>query len=254
MRAMNEYTDMLKERLIVEFARHDRSGVYGYTQRKMSYNSNRIEGSTLTEKQTASIFYTGTVESDTDSIVVRTKDIEEMTGHFSMFNEMLKTYNEPLSGSLIKRYHYALKSGVFEDVANGYPIGEYKNRRNIVSDVVTCPPEKVEEEINRLFEWYESTEEKTLSVLAELHIRYERIHPFQDGNGRTGRLILYKECLRNGICPFVIEDSQKHEYYKALGDVQELTKLFVKEQEIYKDSTLDMVVPVPVPDRLGPKR
>lgn len=153
----------------------------------MSYNSSRIEGSTLTEKQTASIFYTGTIESEIDSVIVRTKDIEEMTGHFTMFNEMLKTYSEPLSCDLIKRYHHALKSGVFEDVANGYPIGEYKNRRNIVADVVTCPPEKVADEIDRLFEWYKGIDEKTISVLAELHIRYERIHPFQDGDGRTVR-------------------------------------------------------------------
>ena len=110
-----------------------------------------------------------------------------MTGHFTMFNEMLKTYSEPLSCDLIKRYHHALKSGVFEDVANGYPIGEYKNRRNIVADVVTCPPEKVADEIDRLFEWYKGIDEKTISVLAELHIRYERIHPFQDGDGRTVR-------------------------------------------------------------------
>ena len=87
----------------------------------MSYNSNRIEGSTLTEKQTASIFYTETIKSEIDSVIVRTKDIEEMTGHFTMFNEMLKAYSESLSGDLIKRYHHALKSGVFEDVANGYP-------------------------------------------------------------------------------------------------------------------------------------
>lgn len=113
-------TGLLKDRLYIEERRQDRSGVYALTQRKLAYNSNRIEGSTLTEKQTASIFETGTIQGD--GSVFRTKDVEEMTGHFTMFNYMLSTCEERLSQELIKAYHYRLKAGVFEDIANGYPM------------------------------------------------------------------------------------------------------------------------------------
>ena len=121
-----DYFSKLKKRLNIELEKHDRSGISGYTQRMLAYNSNKIEGSTLTEEQTANLFDTGSLLAD--SKMIRAKDIEEMTGHFSMFNEMLKTADDPLSQNLIKRYHYRLKSGVFEDLANGYPCGEFKNR------------------------------------------------------------------------------------------------------------------------------
>ena len=124
-------SDFVKElinRFQIEFKKNDRSGIYGLTQRMLAYNSNKIEGSTLTEKQTASLFETGSLAQE--EILIRAKDVEEMTGHFMMFNEMLKTYDQPLSHELIKSYHFKLKSGVFEDMANGYLVGEYKNRRN----------------------------------------------------------------------------------------------------------------------------
>ena len=111
------FVEELIHRFEVEQQKNDRGGIYALTQRMMAYNSNKIEGSTLTEKQTASLFDTGTLSSE--DAVIRAKDVEEMTGHFLMFNEMLKTYDLPISHELIKRYHYKLKSGVFEDLANG---------------------------------------------------------------------------------------------------------------------------------------
>ena len=141
------FTTRLIQRLQIEQKKNDHGGVYAFAQRTLAYHSNRIEGSTLTEKQTASLFDTGTLTSE--DALIRAKDIEEMTGHFLMFNEMLKTYKEPLSHELMKRYHYKLKSGVFEDIANGYPIGEYKNRRNIVSDITTALPEDVHAQLRR---------------------------------------------------------------------------------------------------------
>ena len=138
----DHFVENLIHRFEVEQRKNDRGGIYALTQRMMAYNSNKIEGSTLTEKQTASLFDTGTLASE--DAVIRAKDVEEATGHFLMFNEMLKTYSLPLSHELIKRYHYKLKSGVFEDLANGYPVGAYKNRRNMVSDIVTALPEEVE--------------------------------------------------------------------------------------------------------------
>ena len=241
-------TELLKERFRIEMEKQDRGGVYALTQRKMAYNSNRIEGSTLTEKQTASIFETGTIRAD--GCVFRTKDVEEMTGHFTMFNYMLDTCEEILSQRLIKEYHYRLKAGVFEDIANGYPIGEYRNRRNMVSDIMTSTPEKVEEDMKVLLEDYNSKEPHSLKDLAEFHARFEKIHPFQDGNGRTGRMILFKECLRSCVMPFIIGDDRKAEYYECLNNAQQnedyepLIRYFGQEQERYVEMVKDFIIPV----------
>lgn len=241
-------TELLKERFRIEMEKQDRGGVYALTQRKMAYNSNRIEGSTLTEKQTASIFETGTIWAD--GSVFRTKDVEEMTGHFTMFNYMLDTCEEILSQRLIKEYHYRLKAGVFEDIANGYPIGEYKNRRNMVSDIMTSTPENVEEDMKVLLEDYNSKEPHSLKDLAEFHARFEKIHPFQDGNGRTGRMILFKECLRSCVMPFIIGDDRKAEYYECLNNAQQnedydpLIRYFGQEQERYVEMVKDFIIPV----------
>ena len=171
--------ELLLQRFMIESEKNDRSGIYAYTQRKLAYNSNKIEGSTLTEKQTASIFETGTIAAD--GTIFRTKDIEEMTGHFTMFNHMLKTYEQEISQSLIRSYHYHLKAGVFEDMANGYPIGEYKNRMNIVSDIETSLPGCVEEDMQELLDIYNEKENHSIEDIAEFHAKFEKIHPFQDG-------------------------------------------------------------------------
>ena len=176
---MNEITRFLRERFYIERKKSDRSGIYAYTQRTLAYNSNKIEGSTLTEEQTASLFDTGVLPASDD--VYRAKDVEEMNGHFLMFNYMLDTLDRPLSQELIKRFHYELKSGVFEDRANGYAIGDYKKRRNIIGIYETVYPELVPVKMSELLGWYEA-QEVDLSVLAVFHARYESIHPFQDGN------------------------------------------------------------------------
>ena len=174
-----EFLDFLLRRFKVERERFDRSGVYAYTQRLLAYNSNKIEGSTLTEEQTASLFDNGTLPKSDD--YYRAKDVEEMNGHFLMFNRMLDTLEEPLTQELIKQFHFELKSGVFEDRANGYAIGDYKKRPNMIGMYPTIRPENVEQEMYLLIEWYDG-QERNLSVLAEFHAKYERIHPFQDGN------------------------------------------------------------------------
>lgn len=227
----------LLERFQIEHAKRDRSGVYGFTQRLMAYNSNKIEGSTLTEEQTASLFDTGILPRTDD--YYRAKDVEEMNGHFLMFNKMLDTLNQPLSQELMKQFHYELKSGVFEDRANGYAIGDYKKRANMIGIYKTVLPSEVPQEMEKLLNWY-SAQNVTLSTLAELHARYELIHPFQDGNGRTGRMILFRECLCHEIAPFIIEDANRPEYlvalkvYRDTGSVSKLVSLFEKEQEYYR--------------------
>lgn len=231
-----EFLQFLLERFKIERKKFDRSGVYGYTQRLLAYNSNKIEGSTLTEEQTASLFDNGILPKSDD--YYRAKDVEEMNGHFLMFNRMLDTLEEPLTQELIKQFHYELKSGVFEDRANGYAIGDYKERPNVIGIYHTVRPESVAEEMEKLLEWY-SNQAVDISTLAEFHIRYESIHPFQDGNGRTGRLIVFRECLKNHIVPIVIEDANRNEYLDALKAYREdenielMIKLFMKEQEFY---------------------
>lgn len=231
-----EFLRFLLNRFSIERKRFDRSGVYAYTQRVLAYNSNKIEGSTLTEEQTASLFDHGTLPKSDD--YYRAKDVEEMNGHFLMFNKMLDTLDQPLTQELIKLFHYELKSGVFEDRANGYAIGDYKKRPNMIGIYHTVRPENVCIEIGNLLAWYEK-QVVDLKVLAEFHARYESIHPFQDGNGRTGRLIIFRECLKNGIVPLVIEDVNRNEYmdalkeYRELQIVEKLKVLFEKEQEMY---------------------
>ena len=231
-----EFLKFLLERFKIERERFDRSGVYAYTQRLLAYNSNKIEGSTLTEEQTASLFDNGTLPKSDD--YYRAKDVEEMNGHFLMFNKMLDTLDEPLTEELTKRFHYELKSGVFEDRANGYAIGDYKHRPNVIGMYQTVRPENVAQEMYLLMDWYDGRT-INISVLAEFHARYESIHPFQDGNGRTGRLILFRECLKNGIVPVVIEDANREEYLEALKEyrvgksLDKLITLFEKEQQFY---------------------
>ena len=236
--------DLIK-RFKIEYDKNDRSGVYGYTQRKIAYNSNKIEGSTLTEDQTASLFDTGTLSSDGE--LIRSKDVEETTGHFIMFNNMLKTFDEELSEELIKKYHYDLKSGVFEDKANGYAIGDYKKRANTVSNIKVALPSEVSERMKELLQEYNFNKTHSLYDIVRFHAKYENIHPFQDGNGRTGRIIMFKECLKNNIFPFIIEDDLKGEYYKALNNAQikndytPLLEFCKKEQQKYFDNIKEFV-------------
>ena len=226
----------LLERFKIEHTKRDRSGVYGFTQRLLAYNYNKIEGSTLTEEQTASLFDTGILPKTDD--YYRAKDVEEMNGHFLMFNKMLDTLDADLDQQIIKSFHFELKSGVFEDRANGYAIGDYKKRPNMIGIHQTTLPSQVPDVMTELLNWYHA-QDVSLETLAEFHARYEIIHPFQDGNGRTGRIILFRECLRHDISPFIIEDANRPEYLEALkayrqnGTVTALTTLFQKEQEFY---------------------
>lgn len=232
-----DFVKQLKCQFLEEFKQQDRKGVYAFTQKNMAYNSNKIEGSTLTSEQTASLFDTGTMVTDGE-FVLRVKDVEEMTGHFKMFNEILKNLDKPLSADMIKSFHYQLKSGVFEDHANGYPIGEYKNRANQVSDIVTELPQNIPNRIDALIEAYNSGEQQLIDIV-KFHAEYEHIHPFQDGNGRTGRAIILKQCLDSNIIPVIICYDVKIRYYHALhsaqtkGDYDGLLSLFKEQQNRY---------------------
>ncbi len=137
-----------------------------------------------------------------------------------MFNEVLKSLDKPLTAEMIKSSHFQLKTGVFEDYANGYPVGEFKNRANAVGNIITEMPQNVPSRIDKLISAYNARERK-LGDIARFHIEYERIHPFHDGNGRTGRAIILKQCLDSGIVPALIRDEDKARYYHALQTARE---------------------------------
>ncbi len=220
---MSDFKEWLIERFLIERKRFDRSGVYAYTQRAMAYNSNKIEGSTLTPEQTASLFDNGTLPKSDD--YYRAKDVEEMNGHFLMFNYMLDTLEEELSQDLIKKLHYELKSGVFEDRANGYAIGDYKKRPNMVGMYRTALPADVESEMEELLKWYKA-QDKNIETLARFHARYESIHPFQDGNGRTGRMLMFRESLKYpDTDPFIVLDTNRNDYIEGLKEFREENKV-----------------------------
>lgn len=213
------------ERFNIELKKRDCSGIYAVTQRLMIYNSNKIAGSTLTEEQIAFLFDTGSLPpSDHD---YRAKDIEEIHGHFLAFDLMVKTLSKELSEELIKKFQWELKSGVYNERINGWIIGEYRS-----SDI------DITSQMKELLRWYHA-EEKSLHTLAEFHVCYNHIQPFQSGNGRVGRLIFFRECLRNGITPFIMEAENKGNYINSLelaqkGDLEPLEKFFEKEQEVYQ--------------------
>lgn len=243
----SSFVSKLKKQMLKEFSCHDRNGVYAYTQKSMAYNSNKIEGSTLTSEQTASLFDTGSIVGE-DNEIYRAKDIEEMTGHFKMFNEVLKNLEAPLNIEMIKSFHFQLKSGVFEDYANGYPIGEFKKYKNQVSDIETELPQNIPHKIGELVDQYNKSD-KTLEDIVKFHAAYEKIHPFQDGNGRTGRAIILKQCFDANIVPVIVSDNEKLLYYQALHMAQtehqygKLLEFFKKEQKKYYENVKDFVIP-----------
>lgn len=227
----------LIRRFRIERKKFDRSGIYAYSQRTLAYNSNKIEGSTLNEEQTASLFDTGMLPRSED--YYRAKDVEETNGHFLMFNKMIDTLDKPLSEEIIKAFHFELKSGVFEDRTNGYAIGDYKKRPNMVGMYETTLPKEVPDKMRGLLTWYHKIPGKNLAVMAQFHARYEALHPFQDGNGRIGRLILFRECLKADLTPVVIEEKYRTRYIEGLKEYREsgkttlLEELFTEEQKEY---------------------
>jgi Fic family protein len=206
----------LKELLMKERESGYGGGLYHETQILLAFHSNHIEGNSLTEEQTRFMYDTKTylaAEGRFDNV----SDITEMNNHFVLFNYMICGVDGILTEGLIKDYHRILRSGT-SDVEMNYAIGEYKSRANAVGNVITAEPEAVREEMEGLLIGYNAIREKKLEDIVLFHVRYETIHPFQEGNGRTGRMIMFKECLKNGILPFIIDDGSKSGYYNGLRE------------------------------------
>lgn len=190
-------------------------GIYHEFQVRMTYNSNHMEGSHLTEDQTRMIFETNTLDVG-DGIPV--DDILETVHHFRAIDYCIDVAEEPLSESIIKELHRILKHDTKDSMLAWFAVGDYKKRGNMVGGNETVAPEDVESSIRDLLESYLNKEKVTLEDIVSFHADFEKIHPFQDGNGRVGRLIAFKECLKHSIVPFIIEDSKKAFYYRGLSN------------------------------------
>lgn len=193
-----------------------KGGIYHRTQIDLTYNSNKIEGSRLTHDQTRYIFETNTIGASKESVNV--DDIIETSNHFRCINLIIEKAKAKLTESLIKELHFLLKSGTSDSAKDWFNVGEYKKLPNEVGGNETCPPKQVALKMKALLVNYHTIENKTIEDIIDFHQKFEIIHPFQDGNGRVGRLIIFKECLANNIVPFIIDEELKLFYYRGLQE------------------------------------
>lgn len=206
----------LLERLRQEKDARIKGGIYHRVQVELTYNSNHIEGSRLTLDQTRMIFETATIGLTEDA--ARVDDIIETSNHFRAVDYIIDAAEKPLSERMLKQLHATLKQATADASLDWYAVGDYKRLPNEVGGRITTEPENVQTEIRNLLSMYGNKKTHTLEDIIEFHVRFERIHPFQDGNGRVGRLVMFKECLANGIVPFIIEDNMKAFYYRGLAE------------------------------------
>lgn len=193
-----------------------KGGIYHKVQVELTYNSNHIEGSRLTHDQTRYIYETNTIGMENG--VLNVDDIVETANHFQCIDLVIDNAEQPLTEDFIKLLHRTLKTGTSDSRKDWFAVGEYKKLPNEVGGRSTTPPEQVAEKMRELLKQYAQTDKKTLKDLVEFHDQFECIHPFQDGNGRVGRLILFKECLRYDIVPFIIDEELKLFYYRGLHE------------------------------------
>lgn len=206
----------LLEVLKAEKASKISGGIYHKIQVELTYNSNHIEGSKLTHDQTRYIYETNTI-GFTDS-TINVDDIVETANHFKCIDMVIDKTTKPLSETFIKQLHMVLKNGTSDSRKDWFAVGDYKKYPNEVGGKITVLPEKVPESIKLLISEYNKIKDKTFNDIIRFHYDFECIHPFQDGNGRIGRLILFKECLKNNIVPFIIDENLKMFYYRGLNE------------------------------------
>ena len=214
-----------------------KGSIYHRTQIDLTYNSNHIEGSCLTHDQTRYIFETNTIGITDNSVNV--DDIVETVNHFRCIDYIIDHTEERLTENYIKHLHLLLKTGTSDSRKDWFAVGDYKRLPNEVGGQETCAPEEVHKQLKALLNDYNQHHPKSFEDILDLHVRFELIHPFQDGNGRVGRLLMFKECLANGIVPFIITDELKMFYYRGLkewGHVNGyLTDTSLTAQDQYKD-------------------
>ena len=216
---INKHQDVpatLLETLKVEKASKESGGIYHKIQIELTYNSNHIEGSKLTHDQTRYIYETNTIGFENQTVNV--DDIVETVNHFRCIDMVIDYAPYLLTEKFIKELHFALKYGTSDSRKEWFAVGEYKKLPNEVGGRETTLPERVPAEIKKLLEFYNASKNKTIDEIMDFHVKFEGIHPFQDGNGRVGRLILFKECLRNNVIPFIIDEKLKMFYYRGLHE------------------------------------
>lgn len=204
--------DILREQKANKYS----GGIYHKTQIDLTYNSNHIEGSRLTHDQTRYIFETNTIGVEKE--VLNVDDVIETVNHFRCIDMIIENAKAALTEKLVKELHLILKSGTSDSRKDWFAVGDYKKMPNEVGGMETALPEEVADKIKELLIGYNSKKEKTFEDILDFHVKFERIHPFQDGNGRVGRLIMFKECLKYDIVPFIIEDNLKLFYYRGLKE------------------------------------
>jgi Fic family protein len=208
--------NFLLEKLREEKKHSIKGGIYHQLQIDLTYNSNHIEGNELTHDETRYIFETRTIGIENKSTKV--DDIIETVNHFEAIDRVIDFANYQLSEAFIKELHKILKSNTSDSYLPYFAVGDYKKRPNVVGEKETTPPQLVKEKMSQLLNAYNQKENHTIEEIIEFHVKFENIHPFQDGNGRVGRLIAFKECLKNNIVPFVILDKYKMYYYRGLKE------------------------------------
>ena len=194
-----------------------KGNLYHNTQIIFAYNTNHIEGSKLTEEQTRYIFETNSILFEKET-VASVDDILETANHFKLVDYMLDIADKDLTEDIIKEFHKILKEGTMDSRKEWFMVGEYKKVVNEAGNIKTSTPSQTPKDMIKLMKWYNSLEQITIKEIIEFHFRFERIHPFQDGNGRVGRIIMFKECLKNNIIPFIILDKDKLFYYRGLKE------------------------------------
>ena len=211
-------------------------GIYHKTQIDLTYNSNHMEGSWLTHDQTRYIFETNTISVENETLNV--DDVIETANHFRCIDMIIDNAKSALSEKFIKELHLILKSGTSDSRLEWFSVGDYKKRPNEAGGMPTAMPEEAADKMKALLTEYNGKEEKTFEDVLDFHVKFERIHPFQDGNGRVGRLIMFKECLKYNIVPFIIEDNLKMFYYRSLKEWNNekgyLTDTCLTAQDKYK--------------------
>ena len=229
-----------KQRTLLDILQEERKadysgGIYHKTQIELTYHSNRMEGSRLTHDQTRYIFETNTIGVEKE--VLNVDDVIETANHFCCIDMIIDNAKAALTEKLLKELHLILKNGTSDSRKDWFAVGDYKKMPNEVGGMDTALPEEVVDKMKALLAEYNRKEEKTFEDILNFHVKLERIHPFQDGNGRVGRLIMFKECLKYNIVPFIIEDDLKMFYYRGLKEWDNekgyLTDICLRAQEKY---------------------
>ena len=239
--------EKLKRELVSQKNSKFKGNIYHYSQVNFAYNSNKIEGSHLSEDETEEIFVTNSYIPKSDD-VVKLDDLIEMKNHFRLFDYMLDIYEKKLDKNIIIEMNKILKRGTSDEDNPRYNVGGFKivpNKIGLINVINTSSPKDTPRDIDNLLSWYNSLKNITLENIIDFHYKFEKIHPFGDGNGRVGRMIMFKECLKNDIMPFIILDSDKPFYLRGLKNYEN-DKMFLidtikHEQDLYEVAVNDML-------------